>query len=100
MMWVREEDVHEGSLDDSHVEEMQIWGRLHKKCGGLPFLFRSASHSLRHNHCRTAFASKPAGGSIIYLGHDVPGMKVQAQPSYCRCKPAVRSLECKHGSVG
>ncbi|CAL8470267.1 g9809 [Coccomyxa elongata] len=31
MMWVREEDVQEGSLDDSHVEEMQIWGRLHKK---------------------------------------------------------------------
>lgn len=50
MMWVREEDVQEGSLDDSHVEEMQIWGRLHKKCVWLPSPFRSASCSLSAIH--------------------------------------------------
>ncbi|KAK9915696.1 hypothetical protein WJX75_002780 [Coccomyxa subellipsoidea] len=33
MMWVREEDLQEGSLDDGHVAEMQNWERLHRRPG-------------------------------------------------------------------
>ena len=31
MMWVRQEDLREDSLDDGHVADMQDWERLHRK---------------------------------------------------------------------
>lgn len=54
MMWVREEDLQEGSLDDGHVAEMQNWERLHRKY--TPLL---------STHCMKSNALTPASMLLL-----------------------------------
>ena len=51
MMWVREEDLQEGSLDDGHVAEMQDWERLHRKYALHPIVWVQTTLSILHFCC-------------------------------------------------
>lgn len=35
LMWVAEGSLCEGPLEDSHIAQLQAWGRLNRKCVGL-----------------------------------------------------------------